>query len=253
MTITINTNKLLAVLLGFLLVFYATNIVITGQLAAALIEKPVDLSFVLIPAPADQCEKCFDPQEIVTAIDAAHPISYETSVVTYDSSIGQKYIDMYDLEKLPAIIVTGDISNEKVTNAWEFYRGRIQEDQVIMNDFMPYYAVADGSMRGVVDLVLLTDDSCETCFDANAYFGIIQRFGMVPGEIVNYDANSEPGAALIVDYKITKLPTILLSPDASEYTGLTETWNEVGTIAEDGWFILREVQKLSADYINVTN
>ena len=45
-------------------------------------------------------------------------------------------------------------------------------------------------------------------------------------------------------YKITKLPTILLSPDVAQYTNLQKIWNGVGTIEQDGWYVFREMQQL---------
>jgi hypothetical protein len=78
---------------------------------------------------------------------------------------------------------------------------------------------------------------------------MVQGFGMVPGNVTGYDVSSEEGVALVAEYEIDKFPTVLLSPDANDYTGFSEVWDQVGTISEDGWFVLREVQKLSPDYI----
>jgi hypothetical protein len=246
MTITINTNKLLGVVIGVLLILYAVNIFFTNQLINAWVDEPVALTFTLISAP--DCERCVDPKQIVSVIDAAHNIDYETSVVEFDSTIGAKYIDMYGIAKLPAVVVSGDVRNERVLGAWESFRGRTVDDSIIIDDLIPFYDLAERKNKGVVDVVILMDSSCESCLDPNAYLGMVQKLGLAAGEVLGHDLASAEGSALIKNYQITKLPAVLLSPDASEYENLDKVWQEVGTIEEDGWYVFREVQKISSDF-----
>jgi len=43
-------------------------------------------------------------------------------------------------------------------------------------------------------------------------------------------------------YNITKVPALLVSPDAKYYQNLNTAWAEVGTIAPDGWYIFRSTE-----------
>jgi len=49
---------------------------------------------------------------------------------------------------------------------------------------------------------------------------------------------------LITKYKIISVPTVLMSPEADQYTNLKGVWKNVGTIESDGWYVFREMQQL---------
>ena len=58
------------------------------------------------------------------------------------------------------------------------------------------------------------------------------------------DALSGEGQGLISKYKITRVPTILTSPESDQYTNLKNVWKNVGTVESDGWYVFREMQQL---------
>ncbi len=43
---------------------------------------------------------------------------------------------------------------------------------------------------------------------------------------------------------VKKVPTVILSSEAKDYTGLTELWKEIGDVAKDGNFIFRNIELL---------
>ena len=59
-----------------------------------------------------------------------------------------------------------------------------------------------------------------------------------------YDISSKEGKELIARYKITKIPIIILSPDASAYPSFISAWDGVGTKETNGWFIMRNPELL---------
>lgn len=248
MTITINSQKALLVLLGALALFYTTNIYTTRQLSAALIDEPTKLSFVAIAAPDQDCTECVDPNEVVKVIDSAHNIAYDTSVVAYDDPLARKYIDMYEIKNLPALIVSGDTADERMLGSWKSLGGRVQDDRVVIENLLPFYDLETGSVRGVTKVILLKDETCTACFDENAYLNILQRFGVTVGETDTYDVASAEGQSLVTQYNIKKVPTMLASPDISAYNTVMSSWNQVGTVEDDGWIVLREVQKISTEF-----
>lgn len=249
MTFTIDTDKIFVGLALILVVMYGANIYTTNRLSAALIEKPVELSFVLLPAPAAECDSCPDPALVVEAIDNTHNIAYETEVIDYSSKIGQKYLSMYDIQRLPALIVSGSITDERMKGAWPVFSGRTVDDVIVIDNLKPFYDLSNKQMRGVVELTLVTDSTCGNCFDANVYTDMIQRLGIVIGNTNVYDKSTSDGAAIISKYGVTKLPTVIVSPEAAVYNGFTDLWRQqVGTVENDGFFVFREVQKISSEY-----
>ncbi|MDO8618388.1 MAG: hypothetical protein Q7R49_00420, partial [Candidatus Daviesbacteria bacterium] len=58
------------------------------------------------------------------------------------------------------------------------------------------------------------------------------------------DISSVEGKSLLARYGITKVPTILISPEADQYANLKNVWKNVGTVETDGWYVFREMQQL---------
>ncbi len=235
-------------LLVFLAVLYGVNIFLTQKLSGVLIDKPAKISFAILLPPPDKCADCFDAESIIKMIDTAHNIKYTSQRLAYNSPLSSKYIDTYGIENLPALIVSGDIDNKKVTAAWTALAGRKKNQRVVIASQLPYYNIASSQVKGIVSTVLLTDDTCADCFDANEYLTALARFNIVLNDTAVYDIASDSGAELVQKYDITRVPTLILSPDVADYEGFASSWSEVGTIAPDGWFVFREVQKLSSQY-----
>ena len=243
-----NKTQIIFVLFGALAVLYAVNIFLTKGVFDVLVDAPAKISFTIIEPPENGCESCFDANKIVKMVDTAHDIKYKAKSMSYDNVLSQKYIEMYGIKNLPAVVVSGDIANEKVVSAWSALSGREKDGRIIIENLLPYYDVESGEVKGVVSALLIKDDTCKECFDENTYINIIERFGMVIGNKTTYDVASNEGKSLIKEYAITKIPTLILSPNTRDYPNFESLWKEVGTIEGNGWFVFREVQRLSPQY-----
>jgi hypothetical protein len=63
------------------------------------------------------------------------------------------------------------------------------------------------------------------------------------------EVNSAEGKDLIKKYKITAVPTILLSGDLEEYENFQQVWPQVGTVEADGMHVFREPgEKIMGSY-----
>ena len=49
---------------------------------------------------------------------------------------------------------------------------------------------------------------------------------------------------ILKKYNITKVPVILISPDAGVYSGFVSAWPQVGDVSGDGWYIMRKPEAL---------
>ncbi len=243
-----NKTKIIFSLFAVLAVLYAVNIYLTKNVSGILIKKPAKLSFMTIEAPKDQCQNCFDANNITKMIDSTHNIKYKSNSVPYSNALSQKYIEKYNIKNLPAVVVSGDIKNENVLPAWKALSGKEKNGRIVIEDLLPYYDIVSGKVKGVINAILIKDETCKNCFNENEYINILGRFGMVIGDTKTYDISSKEGEAFVQKYEITKIPTLILSPDAGDYPGFISSWKDVGTIGKDGWFIFREVQKLNLQY-----
>ena len=204
------------------------------------------------------CERCLPPDVLVSQLREAN-VSVG-SVITYDynSSEGQAAIARYNMTKLPGIVFSGDLMlyNElnglpdlsKVLSSasggnlvWSYYS-------------MPYREADTGNLRGAVEMVMLNDSSCTPCYDVTTNQQGVQQLGVYVINTTMYDISSTEGRALVARYNVTKVPTFLLSPEASIYGNVGQVWPNLGTIEADGWYVFRNMDALNgATYKDLEN
>lgn len=243
-----NKISIIFALLTALGVLYAANIFFTKSVSDAIVDTPAKVSFMIIEPPKDKCENCFAGDSIIEMIDSAYNIKYKSTNIPYDSKFSRKYIETYDIKNLPAVVVSGDIANEKVVPAWNALSGEERNDHIVIENLLPYYDIESSEVKGIIDVTLLKDEKCKDCFDENKYVDILKRFGLTIGDTTVYDIASAEGSALVQTYAITKVPTVILSSDAGDYPNFASSWKEIGTVEQDGRFVFREVQKLNLEY-----
>ncbi len=235
-------------LLGILAILYATNIYFNKKVTATLVDTPVKISFMVVEPPQNVCKDCFDTQKIIKMIDRVHNIKYKTSDLSYDNVLSQKYIKTYNIKNLPAIIVSGEVKNKEILSAWKALAGKKVNGRIVIENLLPFYDLKSGKVKGVISAILLKDKTCQKCFDENEYIKTLEQFGMVVSNTTVYDIASKKGRGFVKKYNITKVPTMILSPDAGDYSGLKYSWKEVGTVEKNGWYVFREVQKQNPNY-----
>lgn len=239
------------VLLAVLVALYSVNIFITDRITSALVATPVSLSFLILEAPTNQCSNCSDGNDVIKMIDTSHNIAYKSRTLSYGGALSKKNIEMYDIKNLPAVIVSGDIKNQEVLSAWSALSGRRVSGNIVIENLLPYYDLKSNSVKGIVNVVLLKDKTCTSCFDENGYLGVLKRFGISINEVKTYDINSKEGKILVKKYAITKVPMFILSSSAGDYPALVSSWSQVGTVSQNGKYIFREVQKMGSKYKNI--
>ena len=106
----------------------------------------------------------------------------------------------------------------------------------------------------LVDVAYLTDETCTDCYDVRVHRTILSQLGIQFGREQVIDAASDDGMTLIDLYNISKIPTIILSPEAEDYDAFVSVWGEVGTKEDDGYYIFRAVDKLgdNVTFIHLT-
>ncbi|MEK6920801.1 MAG: hypothetical protein AABX82_02875, partial [Nanoarchaeota archaeon] len=208
---------------------------------------------VTIISITTDCEECLELTAMVTALENALTIE-SVKEVAYGSAEAQAYIEKYDLEAVPSIILSEDAAvYNGFADAWETY-GSIEEDGsfVLRNNVPPYLDAVTGEVQGLVDVIYLTDESCIDCYNVTLHKTILRGFGMVLDEETTVDIGTDEGKALLEKYGITKVPTIILSKDAGVYKLLNEVWTEVGEVADDGSYIFTNMKQLQgAKYIDL--
>jgi len=97
-----------------------------------------------------------------------------------------------------------------------------------------------------VKLTLLDDKSCESCYNVSLHKRVLPSFGVQVGEEELVDISSSKGKALLAQYNITAVPTILLDKEAQRYPTLMAIWSQVGAAAEDGTLVFTRASSMGA-------
>ena len=209
----------------------------------------VSVTYLVDPS----CTLCFNVSQVTTLFEQQGMVVANTKTIDYTSSRGQQDIVDYNIQRIPAVIFSNDVNyypqlHQFVSslNATE-KNGSFAFHAVVP----PYLDLSQNKVVGLVNVILLNDSSCANCYNVTAHLQILQSFGLQVVNITNYDINSTDGQSLISKYNITKVPTMLISPDAKYYQNLNTVWPQVGTVASDGWYVFRSAEQMGI-YRNIT-
>jgi len=215
-----------------------------GKVAATLLTDPT-------------CPQCINPNLTIDAYKKAGIKVTDSKEFAWNSPEGQRIINQYKINKVPMFLLSSDVDFYDSVKANWAKIGTVEEDKtyVARNLILPYRDLKKGQILGLVDALYLTDTTCSDCYKPDTVQKniLVQGYGVAFRSERTVDANSAEGKGLINQYKITKLPTILLSPEADQYAGLKNVWKSVGTVETNGWYVFRQMQQLGgATYKDVT-
>lgn len=170
-------------------------------------------------------------------------------VANLSSSEGAQLIAKYNITKLPTLVVTGNYTSN-FASGWTGSLGTQESDGalVLRNLYPPYYE--NGSTVGLVTGIGIAAPNCPNCTNPSDYFQSLED----PSVDMNFSnttilqENDSAAQALMKEYNITKLPTLLLSEDAQAYPIFNQSILPLGDVV-NGWYILRNV---TPPYVDVT-
>ena len=208
-----------------------------------------NVSFILIRAP--NCDNCTNgdtlAEQSLTIFNETGQFTV-TSVDTPDpsSSEAKALMSKYNITRLPVLIIVGNTSAvPSLATSWESTVGSVESDGAMVSRDLPppYYDASSGQIVGLVQGIGIAPYGCKSCINTSIYFQSLsgQYMSMAFGNISYLDENSTKAQELITAYNITKLPTILLGPDAGLYPVFSQAIQPSGTVEDDGWFVLRDV------------
>lgn len=130
----------------------------------------------------------------------------------------------YNITKLPAIVIQGNIDNLKVEDF-----NRTGNALVIEAEVAPYYDIKTDMVKGRFNVIHLIDPTCQVCYN---FSSVLDKYGPV---LINRTdivlSTSDEGRRLIEKYNLTFLPRLIVT---SEFL---ETESARALIEEGVWFI----------------
>ena len=236
------------ILLGIILI---TNIILTYNINNELKKSSETLQEKLKPAKIElaviknsKCTDCFDISTIVSHVKNANVNVTKETMFEFDSKEAKQIISKYKIEKIPTVVVTGEI--DKVS-----LQGLEKKENALLlaKPEPPYTNAVTGNIEGRVTLYILKDSECAKCNDLDILITQIKSAGVKVSAEKNVAANGDEGKNLIKKYNLGFVPTIILSKDAAAYDVIQKAWLQVGSKETDGSYALRLV---SPPFINLT-
>ncbi len=190
------------------------------------------------------CDLCSSFDGFVSTLENNGVRITERKTLEYTATEAKDLISKFSVQKIPAIVLSADIVEYKfVQSFWSQLNATEKSGFFALHTTTPPYRnTSTNKIDGLVTLYTITDDSCANCYNASVHKQILLSFGIKPQKESVIDISSPSGKEITIKYNITKVPTIMLSPDASLYSSLVQIWPTVGTVDKDGWFVFRNVE-----------
>ena len=187
------------------------------------------------------CDKCVSLSGIVNAFKQGGVKVVEEETVEYKSGEGKQLVNKFGVREIPALIISRDILDyDSINQIWNQLNTTEKEGFFALHSTTPPYVdVSTDKTVGLVTLIMLNDKTCNVCYDVLTNKQVLGRFGIATEKEFSYDIDSEEGKDLINKYKIKKVPIIILSTESKVYTAFDQAWPQVGSVEDDGWYVMR--------------
>ena len=248
-----NVNTLNTVFVVLLFAILAVNVYFLFSVPTPKAPEPVDLREITVTFLGSDCIDCINASVLVEALkqQAGYNVTSVTELSLADSL---ELAEKYNLSKLQAILIQGEIDNLTTLQLGSEQASVIfalnQDALVYANSPAPYYDVASKRVKGRVSILQILQTQCEECFNLSPAIDQMRQLGIKVVSTRDLDASSDEALALISKYNIDRLPTLIVSKDALEYPVFADAWATLGSEESDGKLVLRLV---TPPYYNVSS
>ena len=207
---------------------------------------------------ADKCgSQCWDTDVFINFLESKNiKVAKKTKLDWgwWPFSKARMLVKKYDIKNLPTVAIEFlDEDKKNIKNFFSPDSGVIADNKFILTKVIPpYYNLENQKIIGQLNIVYLADNSCSTCYDVNIHNEALGGLGLNTKSANIVDISSEEGKSLIDKYKITKIPTVLISGEIDEYALFKSAWADLGVIAEDNTYIFTNLDLMGDYYKDLT-
>lgn len=181
--------------------------------------KPVKISVIIVSDR--ECTYCYNVYGLINEIETENVIIGSRKDMNYLSEEANELIMKYEIEKIPALIIRGEIGKNR-----DLYARLSQIGEIMDNIFvykkpgMPYVDVKTGKIVGAVKVTLISADDCSECYNQEKYVAELKILGIPTSNRETVDYRSNAGMIIVKENDIKKVPTFMLSGDLDKYPAL---------------------------------
>lgn len=195
------------------------------------------------------CKDCFPIEIFGKKInDGVSQVTINENFVDSDSDKGNELINKYKIDKLPSLVITGDI--KKNNDIYQFLdkTGDVTDEDYVLRVIQPvYYDIKQDEYIGRFSVHYISTPDCEECYDVSLHKSALEGLLLIPNKEKLIDYRSEEAQELIKKHNITKVPTIVLQGTLGKINKFNQIWENYGTI-EDDVYIFREMEEMGKYY-----
>ena len=192
-------------------VYYTTAINGIANSAASQAEENARAADIQITVISDaSCTDCFDPKITIDTVRKANVKINSENDLDYSDATAQVLIDKYNLQYIPAVIITGEIAK----NGSTITGGVKADDALIFDTPNPVYLdLSTGKYRGRVQAKLITNSDCTDCYDLSTFITTLEKLMSITSTTEELSDASED----IKKYDFSEVPAIIFSGDLDLY------------------------------------
>lgn len=252
------SNIILLLTLGGLLSLAAIKFVYITKSVPAVVAQVDDRRETTRPARLDvvvvtdgTCPICTSFQPFIDALKKQNVEFSTIKQIDGTTEDGKNYISQQKLKSFPAVVVSGETSRSSTLEQFFTQTSTRVEDWFTYYAPAPYHEVASDKTRGLFNATYLTSTSCSSCYDVLNNGVALKNLAVNITEDKVVSVESVEGQELVRQYKIQNLPTVILTGDLEVYPAFQKVWPQVGSIENDGSYVLREGVKLMGTYYDL--
>ncbi|MDI6721435.1 MAG: cupredoxin domain-containing protein [Candidatus Aenigmarchaeota archaeon] len=188
----------------------------------------------------ESCPKCANLTQVISFFKQNNVKFSSEKIIDYIDA--KDMIEKFSIQKVPALIISKDILDyTAIEEVWDQLNATEKQGFYALHTTVPPYRnLATENVEGLVSVIYLEDKDCASCYDVQLNRQILERnFGVAIENETTVNTGSEYGKSLLKQYNISKVPVILVSPEVSAYTGFDRVWSQVGDVANNNWYIMR--------------
>ncbi len=202
--------------------------------------RPANIELVKIIASS--CNECFAIDSVVENLKKANVNITSERAIDFSSPEAKQLIEQYNIEKLPTVIVLGEVNRSIITSQWNQNwqvetKDGTQVSAVYSAVALPYMN-ASGTIKGLVSLTQIIDESCSQCADLTQIINFFKQQSVKFSSEKTIDYTSTEAKDLIAKFGVRKIPVLIISKDILDYPAISPVWNRLNATEKQGFYAL---------------